>query len=130
MLTLLTLSLASADQVNTDGLLLTDQTETTNAERSLIEAATQCCMSVDTTLPDQVMIPVSQREGIFRMSLGHTRQGQIDYLGGTALSSQLVAIDDVPMIISGLAGMIYTRTGTDVARHNTRPLPPRYQTVW
>lgn len=131
MLALLTLSLASAEQVSTEGLNLTAAaSETTEAERALIEAAAVCCVLVDAALPARTVIPLHQREGIFRMSVGHTRQGQIDYLSGTALSSQLVALDDVPMIISGRAGLIYTRTGSSFARLNTRPLPPGAAPLW
>ena len=56
------------------------------------------------------------------MTLGHTRRGQVEFLGGTALSQQLVALDSVPLMIGGQMAPFYQRTGTTAARHNVRPL--------
>ncbi len=130
MLTLLTLSLASAAPVQTEGLIPSETSARSPAARALLEAAAVCCTTADTAQPVRDMVPLHQREGVLRMSVGHTRQGQVDYLGGTALSSQLVALDGVPLLLHGRAGLIYTRTGSSMVPLTTSPGAPRTTPLW
>jgi hypothetical protein len=116
MLVLLTLSLASAEQ--------------STAERELIQTAATCCMVAQPVLPVQAVVPLHQRRGILAMTPGHTRRGQTDYLGGTDLSAQLVALDGVPLLLDGQLRVDYQRTGTTTARA-ARPLPrPVAPSAW
>ncbi|MDG1484371.1 MAG: hypothetical protein P8R54_32575 [Myxococcota bacterium] len=130
MLVLLTLSLASAAPVQTEGLSHSVPSAHSAAARALLETAALCCSTADTVPPVHDVVSRHQRMGILRMSVGHTRQGQVDYLGGTALSSQLVALDGVPLLLHGRAGLIYTRTGSSMVPLTTSPGPPRTTPLW
>ena len=130
MLILLTLSLASAAPVQTEEIIHSVPSAHSAAARALLETAASCCMTADTTLPVHDVVSRHPRMGILRMTVGHTRQGQVDYLGGTALSSQLVALDGVPMLLHGRASLLYTRTGSSMAQLITSPGPPRTTPLW
>jgi len=121
MIALLTLSLASAEQTTADGLILSETMETTDVEHALIETAAHCCMVAPPTLALQ-SIPIT-RKNFLRLHVGHTRRGAIDYLGGTALSDQLIAFDSVPMMFDKKLSPAYRPTGTMVLPHNTRLVP-------
>ena len=112
MLALLTLSLASAEP----------NEDTTAARSALLETATTCCI-VQSLAPTDTAVPMNPQRSWLRMSRGHTQRGGTDYLGGAALSEQLIAVDGVPMMIDGLQAPVYQRTGVVVPPRNLRPVP-------
>ena len=112
LLTLLTLSLASAEPAE----------DTAAARSALLATATTCCI-VQSVAPTDTAVPMNPQRNWLRMSRGHTQRSGTDYLGGAALSEQLIAVDGVPMMIDGLQAPIYQRTGVVIQPRNLRPVP-------
>lgn len=123
MLALLTLSLASAEQVEDHPVLLAaDQTGQDDARSALIEAASTCCIVASAPVLMNSPSMVSGRN-VLRFSRGHTRRGMLDYFGGMPVSEQVMLYDDFPVMISTLQSPVYQRVGTTMHRPNTG-LPP------
>ena len=124
MLALLTLSLASAEPPTSDDPAgTTDSVEMTAATRALVASAARCCMTTDVYVPASQEIPVHKRSYILDLFPGHTRRGNADYLGGTPLVDQLVAVDGLPMMLDHRLGPVDRRMGTLTTPHNHRLIP-------
>ena len=121
MIALLTLSLASADQVNEPLILAADRTEESDSRAALMEAAATCC--VVTSAPVLLHTPdMVSGQSMLRFARGHTRRGMLDQFGGLPVS-EAVLYSDFPQMIAAPLGPVYQRVGTTMHQPGAG-LPP------